>query len=178
MQEPAFADGAVELASVGVAADADVDCAEAGLLGIFNFSGQQDCAGAGAERLDSGAQTALIFSKPSSPSNFRNVPDSPPGIIEAVDLGRAARASLTSTTSTPSSSSRRRWASKSPCRARTPIFMAVVRRSLLAGRLWPGPVCASLPLLILIDATARGLGRRAREMRRPALDSGWTVYYH
>src|SRR5205085_8037188 len=33
---------------------------------------------------------------------------------------------LTSTTSAPSSSSRRRWASKSPCRARTPIFMLFV----------------------------------------------------
>ena len=37
------------MASVGVAADADVDCAQAGLLGIFDFGGEQDCAGAGAE---------------------------------------------------------------------------------------------------------------------------------
>ena len=47
--EFAFADGAIELASVGVAADADVDGAEAGLLGVFDFGRQQDCAGAGAE---------------------------------------------------------------------------------------------------------------------------------
>ena len=32
---------------------------------------------------------------------------------------------FTSTTSAPSSSSRRRWASKSPCRARTPIFILI-----------------------------------------------------
>src|ERR1700723_3067851 len=45
----AFADGFIELASVGVAADGDVDCAEARLLWIFDFRGQQDRAGAGAE---------------------------------------------------------------------------------------------------------------------------------
>ena len=47
--EFAFADGAVDLASIGIAADVDVECAESGLRGIFNFRGQQDSAGAGAE---------------------------------------------------------------------------------------------------------------------------------
>src|SRR3984885_5385484 len=45
----AFTDRAVELAPVGITADADVDGAEAGLLWIFNFRRQQDCARAGAE---------------------------------------------------------------------------------------------------------------------------------
>ena len=38
-QEAAFADRAVELASVGVAANADVDGSQAGLFGIFHFGG-------------------------------------------------------------------------------------------------------------------------------------------
>src|SRR5271165_5321662 len=48
-QELAFADGAVDLASVGVAADADVEGAEAGLGGVLDFGGEQDCAGACTE---------------------------------------------------------------------------------------------------------------------------------
>ncbi len=48
-QKFTFTNGAIELAAVGVAADADIDGAEAGLLGIFDFCRQQDCAGAGAE---------------------------------------------------------------------------------------------------------------------------------
>src|ERR1035437_2799426 len=48
--ESAFADGAVELASVGIAPDGDVDGAKAGLLWIFDLGGQQNCAGASAER--------------------------------------------------------------------------------------------------------------------------------
>src|SRR5438552_7917987 len=47
--EDAFADGAVALSSIGVAANADVRGAESGLPGIFYFTGQQDGAGAGAE---------------------------------------------------------------------------------------------------------------------------------
>ena len=49
LHEPTFADGAVDLASVGVAADADVECAQAELFGILYFGRKQDCAGAGAE---------------------------------------------------------------------------------------------------------------------------------
>ena len=48
-EELALADGAVDLASVGVAADADIECAEAYLLRILNFFRQQDCTGAGTE---------------------------------------------------------------------------------------------------------------------------------
>ncbi len=47
--EQALADGAVDLTSVGVAADADVERAEAGLFGVLDFCGQQDGAGAGTE---------------------------------------------------------------------------------------------------------------------------------
>src|SRR5208337_3910914 len=49
LNQVAFPYGAVELASIGVAADADVDRAEAGLFRIFNFRRKQDCAGASAE---------------------------------------------------------------------------------------------------------------------------------
>src|ERR1017187_841481 len=49
LDKSAFADGTVDLASVGVAADADVERAEAFLLGILHFSCQEDCAGACAE---------------------------------------------------------------------------------------------------------------------------------
>src|SRR5205807_7039371 len=47
--EGAFTNGAVDLSSIGVAANADVQGAESGLPGIFYFTGQQDGAGAGAE---------------------------------------------------------------------------------------------------------------------------------
>src|SRR5579863_8027020 len=40
--EFAFADGAVDLSSVGIAADADVKGAEPGLRRVFYFSGEQD----------------------------------------------------------------------------------------------------------------------------------------
>src|SRR6202041_14228 len=45
-----FADGAVDLASVGVAADTNIECAQAGLLRIFYFGREENRAGAGAER--------------------------------------------------------------------------------------------------------------------------------
>ena len=47
--EKAFADGAVNLASVGVAADADVEGAQARLLGILDFGREKNRAGAGSE---------------------------------------------------------------------------------------------------------------------------------
>ena len=49
-QELAFADRAIDLASVGVAADADVEGAEPLLWGVLDFGSKQDCASAGAER--------------------------------------------------------------------------------------------------------------------------------
>lgn len=45
----AFANGTVDLASVGVAADGNIDCAESGLAGILDFRGEQDGSGARAE---------------------------------------------------------------------------------------------------------------------------------
>jgi len=50
VKELAVADGAVDLTSVGVAADTDVEGAEPGLGGILYFLGEEDGAGAGAER--------------------------------------------------------------------------------------------------------------------------------
>lgn len=48
-EELAMADGAVDLASIGVAADANVEGAEASLSGIFNLFGEEDGSGAGTE---------------------------------------------------------------------------------------------------------------------------------
>ena len=48
-QELAFADGAIDLASVGIAADADIDGAQPALLRILNFSSEQDRPRARAE---------------------------------------------------------------------------------------------------------------------------------
>jgi len=47
--EPALPNGAVKLASVGVAADANVERSQAFLFGILNFVGQKDRSGAGTE---------------------------------------------------------------------------------------------------------------------------------
>jgi len=48
--EDALADGAIDLASVGVAADGDVERAQAVLLGIVDFVGQENRTGASTER--------------------------------------------------------------------------------------------------------------------------------
>src|SRR5579863_8317754 len=45
----ALADGAIDLASIGVAPDADVERAESRLGGVFDFLGEKDGTGAGAE---------------------------------------------------------------------------------------------------------------------------------
>jgi hypothetical protein len=44
-----FADGAVELPSISIAPDADIEGAETGLRGILHFFGKKDCAGARTE---------------------------------------------------------------------------------------------------------------------------------
>src|SRR6202007_678425 len=49
-QKLPFPDGTVDLAAVGVAADADVQGPESGLRRVLNFGGQQDCASAGPKR--------------------------------------------------------------------------------------------------------------------------------
>ena len=48
--EQALADRAVDLASVGVAPDADVEGAESFLLRVLYLGGEQDCSGTGSER--------------------------------------------------------------------------------------------------------------------------------
>src|ERR1700686_4800992 len=48
-EEKTVADGAFELSTVSVAADADVECAESGLCRVFDFFGKKDGACAGAE---------------------------------------------------------------------------------------------------------------------------------
>src|SRR5713226_3506296 len=49
VQEPPFADGAVDLAAVSITAHRDVERAQAGLLRILNFCGQQDASRASAK---------------------------------------------------------------------------------------------------------------------------------
>ena len=49
-EKTAFANRAVDLTSVSIAAHGDVECAEARLLGIFDFGRQQDASRAGAKR--------------------------------------------------------------------------------------------------------------------------------
>src|SRR6201993_3387401 len=48
-QEFSFADGTIDLASVGVAADADVEGAESGLRRVLHFGGEKNRASAGSE---------------------------------------------------------------------------------------------------------------------------------
>jgi hypothetical protein len=60
--EEAFADGAIDLASVGVAADSDVEGAQAFLIGILYFGGKEDGSGARAKS-GLGANEVLQFSE-------------------------------------------------------------------------------------------------------------------
>src|SRR5579859_248078 len=78
-EEFPFADGAVDLTSVGVAANADVESSKSGLRRIFDFGGEQDCSSAGAE---GGLEANKLFELFESgfARSFRKVPDSPPGI--------------------------------------------------------------------------------------------------
>src|SRR5208283_1435389 len=66
---------------------------------------------------------SFSFWKHSSPSSFRKVVDSPPGITRP-SISSNCSSLRTSTTSAPSSSRRRWCAAKSPCSARTPIFIS------------------------------------------------------
>src|ERR1019366_1741745 len=49
ISELSLADGAVNLAAIGVAANADIERTESGLLRVFHFGRQQDGSGTGAE---------------------------------------------------------------------------------------------------------------------------------
>ena len=91
-EELALADGAVDLASVGVAADADVEGAKAVLRGIFDFGGEQDCAGAGAE---SGLGVDEFFQLVESgfAEELQEGPGFAAGDDEAVDVVELLRAS-------------------------------------------------------------------------------------
>src|SRR5256885_16776008 len=57
-QELALADRAVDLAAVGISANADVEGAQAGLLWVLDFVRQQDGSGTGTER---GLQANKLF---------------------------------------------------------------------------------------------------------------------
>lgn len=59
--ERALADRTIDLTAVGVTSDADVECAQAGLVGIGNFLGQHDGTGASAK---CGLQVHKFFELP------------------------------------------------------------------------------------------------------------------
>jgi len=82
--ELAFANGAIELASIGVAADADIDRAESGLLRIFHIGGQQDCPGAGTEGGLEAHELLQLF-KPLFTQQLQKSPGLAPGDHKAVD---------------------------------------------------------------------------------------------
>ena len=84
-QQLPFPDRAVDLASVSVTADPDVERAEPGLWRILDFAGQQDCAGAGAEsRFE--ANELLELLKTSGAEKFEEGAGLAPGNDESVDL--------------------------------------------------------------------------------------------
>jgi hypothetical protein len=81
----AFADGAVDLASVGVAADADVECGEAFLFGILYFVRKQDRSRAGAERGFHSDKLFQLF-EPGSAQQIEEGSGFAPRNHQAVDL--------------------------------------------------------------------------------------------
>ena len=85
MRKFAFADGAVDLASVGVAADADVEGAEAGLLWGSPLRVASRIAPAQVPNVGLARTNCLSFSNPASPRSFRKVPGFAAGDDEAVD---------------------------------------------------------------------------------------------
>src|SRR5579864_5250517 len=83
--ELAGADGAVDLAAIGVAADADVEGAQATLLGVGDFLRQHDGTGTGAEcRLH--ADKFLELGDARFAEDFQERPRLAAGDDEAVDF--------------------------------------------------------------------------------------------
>src|SRR4029077_5422958 len=86
----AGADGAVDLASVGVASNSDVERAQARLLGIFNFVGQKDCARARAKRRFNPNEVFQLF-KSCFPEQVQESSTFATGDDQAVDLFQLLR---------------------------------------------------------------------------------------
>jgi len=84
-QKLAFADGAVDLASVGIAADSDIECAEAGLGRVLDFGSEQDRAGAGAE-CGLGADEFFQLRESFFSEKFQERPGLASGDDQAVDV--------------------------------------------------------------------------------------------
>ena len=80
-------DGGVDLAAVGVALDGGVEDAEALLRRVRDFSGEKDASGAGAEGGLVRTKSWRAARKPSRSRNFRNVVDSPPGMMRPSMFG-------------------------------------------------------------------------------------------
>jgi hypothetical protein len=84
-EELAFADRAIDLASVGVAADGDVKCAQTGLFRVFDFSGKQNGSSAGAKsRL--GMDELFQLFKSAFPEKLEERAGFSAGYDETVDL--------------------------------------------------------------------------------------------
>ena len=85
LQKLALADGAVDLAAVGVAADGDVDGAKAGLGGILDVFRQQNRTGAGSEGRFQ-ADELLEFFETFRAEQFQKGATFPAGNYQAVDM--------------------------------------------------------------------------------------------
>jgi len=82
--EEALADGAVDLATVGVTADSDVEGAQAFLMGILYFGGEEDSSGARAKS-GLGADEVLQFSESFFAKQFEERAGFAAGDDESVD---------------------------------------------------------------------------------------------
>jgi hypothetical protein len=118
--EPARTDGAIDLPTVRVTADANIQRAQPGLVRIRNFFREHNGPGAGAE---GGLEAYKLFEFGEAPlaQDLQEGSGFAPGDYQTVDLVELF--GLADTTSAPSSSRRFLWASKSPWIARTPTFM-------------------------------------------------------
>ena len=121
----ALANRAVDLASVGVAANG-MSIAPRPACAGFSTSLANRIAPAQVPKVGFGRTNSFSFANPSSPSNFRNVPDSPPGMtspsILVELLGLLDEHNFCAQLFEPV-----RCASKSPCSARTPMVIALDR---------------------------------------------------
>src|SRR5437870_4270078 len=84
------ADGAVDLAAVGVAPNADVERSQARLLGIFHFVGQKDCARTSTKRRFDSNELFQLF-KSCFAQQVQKSSTFPPGDDQAVDFVQLLR---------------------------------------------------------------------------------------
>src|SRR4051794_23875628 len=111
----------------------------------------------------------IASSRPSRSMPIEMVVDSPPGMTSPSRPFSSAGV-RTSLASAPSSASMRRWASKSPCRARTPIFSGAIGREAEEEAPWSGTAALKQATVLSqgLDFEAR---HRVPELHRSLRDS-------